>query len=621
MVTHTLIIWNKGLHKETEIINDLKNSFSILNIYKFHWEKKYFFDNLKRFYSHSQYLRKERKFNKIIRKKIKHCGDGDFTVIVFDDLDPKFEKRVTSSGTNIVNTNVFDKKTKYRKLTEGGHKIHSSDNAFETNKDLALLFGLSTEDFKNRELLKGDSKISYSKNVIGIPQWTHVKDLFFVLNNSIEYVVLRNFDCLPDDYNVEGHGDIDLLVENLSYMIYLTGAKAVYPKRKYRCHYTIAINNELVPFDFRYVEDNYYDVKWELDILKTRELKKGTFYAPNNENLFYSLLYHALIHKPKVGEDYKNTLDNLKSLVPNTDYTKNETDTGFLNVLTKFMERMKYNYVVPTDTSVYFNNAILNTNPYSEISYNRHKELANISVAKIGTEVIPTEVYKYNGTFIKKAANPVCLNEFYFLNKLADYDSFPKVVKFSEGAKESEIYIKEIKGISFNDIYTNIKFWRKKHIINTVIKSIDILIILVENKIIHRDFRPQNIILEKVNRVFTPRLIDFGWATQLDDTNPMTPAGLGDKFKFADDEFSDLYSAGMSLKKRLRFFKFPKPLTNYLLSLKPSSYLETDDILRQLHVLKAEYQTHQKFSIQDYVLLNVMRIYVVINIAVQQIKS
>ena len=618
-MTHLLIIWNKGLSQKDRIVDDLKNQFDILDIYKFDWDKKYFGDNLKRFYAHSQYKRKQRKFNKIIKRKIKHCGDGSFIAIVFDDLNPNFELRKTSSGTRSVNANIFDRKSKYREWTGGGHKIHASDDEFETNKDLSLLFGLTTEKFKAQKHKKGAEETPYNKNVIGVPYWKSIHDLFFVFNNSLNYVVLRNFECLPDEYNVEGHGDIDLMVENLNYVKYLTGAKAGFPRKKYRCYYHININNEQVPFDFRYVADNYYDVKWQLDILNTRELAEGGFYKPDKTNYFYSLLYHALVQKPVFGNDYKLRLKGLSKDIEGLNITDDYSTVEYLNILSDYLEKKDYNYVKAIDKSVYFNPSLLCMNSYSESNYNLNKELVSIGTPKVDGKVIPTEVYKYTGTYLKRAFEPIGENEKNFLQSLQGSLYFPDVIKYIEKQDRSEIYIKEIGGFSFSEVNLNIAFWQKKNIKNLLISIIEILIILVENDILHRDIRPSNIILQKRNRKYHPVLIDFGWAINYTENNHVTPANLGNKFKYKEGEFSDVYSSGKCLKRKFKYFKYINHFVRKTSEIKPDFYENKSELINRLTQLKSDYETH-KFSILDHISLFIKRIEVLVRILIKKIK-
>lgn len=603
---HTLIIWNKGLDQKEFILNDIDTNFNILNVFNINWNKSYFHSNLKRFYSHSQFFRTLSSFNKIISKKIKHCGDGNFILVVFEDKNPQLTKRETTSGTSTVNTNVFDRKASYRKRTGGGHKIHSSDNAFETNKDLVLLFGQTTAEFVKHNAKREEKEIKTTRNITGVPFWKDVTELFTVLNNSIDYVVLRNFECLPDAYNVKGHGDIDVLVENLNYMTYLTGAKNMSPKQAYRCNYSININNEQVPFDFRFLGDNYYDVEWEKEILASKELIKNTFYAPNTKHHFYSLLYHAVIHKPKIGKDY---IKKLKEIDTNlfSNFKELDSEKEYSIALSHFLESQNYNFTTPLDTSVFINSKNTCYTNYGEASYNKYKNFVSQSIIDFNNTKISTQVFRYNGVYIKKANQPVINNENTYLSALSNSTFFPKVIKTIESKLDAEIYISEITGLLLSDVKSTPKFWKKRHVINAVKSTLDILIDLTQNNVLHRDIRPENIILEKQNKLYTSILFDFGWATSIDNSNQNFPEGLGYKHKYKEGQFSDAYSIAKCLETEFPKFNFINTISKPLLTINPESYKNRAAVLSKLKELKETSNTF-KFSFTDTILLAHMRI-------------
>ena len=356
---HLVIVWDAAKDVLDKIINKIDTDFIIKDIYNISWDKELFVDNLISFYSHSQYHLNARQAKRLFKGKAGYCGIAPFNLIVFEDDNPKYELRNTSSGEREVNINVFDLKLQFRELTGGGHKIHGTDSIKETNKDLTLLLGNNIEDFYKNHSGIWDKKIkSLSRNITGVKGYDSLEEFFYVLNASLEYVVLRNFESFPDNYVSDEHGDIDLLVANLNLIVYLTWAKKVFNKKN-RVHYTIKINNEDVPFDFRYVGDDYYDIKWEKEILNTRVLKDEVFYTPNSNNLFYSLLYHALVHKPKLSEDYMNKISLFGADIEGlNDITREQKE--YLNILNSFFSENNYVFTVPIDSSVYVRYKILN---------------------------------------------------------------------------------------------------------------------------------------------------------------------------------------------------------------------------------------------------------------------
>jgi hypothetical protein len=140
---HLFIIWEKGRSNELEIIDDIQKKFTIVKTFSITWSPYLAGSNFTRFYGEN--LPKD-SFKEV------HCGSGEFKLIVVVDTNPIYENRPTSKGIRLVNTNMFDAKQVYRKLTNGGHKIHATDNIAEVKHDLTLLTGLSIDDFLKRYL-------------------------------------------------------------------------------------------------------------------------------------------------------------------------------------------------------------------------------------------------------------------------------------------------------------------------------------------------------------------------------------------------------------------------------------------------------------------------------------
>lgn len=119
---------------------------------------------------------------------------------------------------------------------------------------------------------------------------------------------MRNFEGMPDNITIDEHLDIDLLVNDY-FLIknILDGFSATnnrYDDGKNRILNYVIINNKKVLFDFRFVGDNYYDTKLQQDMLDTRIKHPNGFFIPNPEIHLYTLIYHAIIHKPKISPTY-----------------------------------------------------------------------------------------------------------------------------------------------------------------------------------------------------------------------------------------------------------------------------------------------------------------------------
>ncbi|MDM8533937.1 hypothetical protein QUF55_04440 [Clostridiaceae bacterium HSG29] len=355
---HLFILWEKSRYCQSEIIEDIKNNFKILEIVEVIWDYDKFSENLTRFYGVS--LPKN-------SKKERRCGIGPFLLIIIQDENPVYAIRKTTKGPRIVNINMFDSKEMYRSWTGATDLIHATNDEVETNHDLTLLKGLNTSDYmsKNSEF---DGEIKKNKcNLIGANGWNDLNELFYVLNSTIEYVVLRNFEPLPDEYHIENHGDIDILTTNYENMKYITNSNDFYHDGK-RVNNIVMINDIPVQFDFRYVCDGYYDSKWEYEMIKNRIYDRG-FYHMDYYNYYYSLIYHAVVHKKDIAEDYKVRIDTMKSKI-NTDLTVNKDKNYLITELKEFMSSKGYSFTFPKDYSVFFNKSVIRVNiPLSKIFY------------------------------------------------------------------------------------------------------------------------------------------------------------------------------------------------------------------------------------------------------------
>lgn len=420
---HLFLIWEKARLKEKKILEDINIHFKILNVFNIEWSQKYFSLNLTRFYGQNLPPNSHKEL---------HCGKGAFLLIIVEDEQPIYEERNTSHGLCNVNIKMFDKKQLYRKWTGGGHKIHATDNLLEVNHNLSLLLGLNINDYLSKFPETWDNSIKFIKaDPPGTRGWNSIRELFYILNNSTEYVVLRNFEGLPDEYTMKSHGDIDLMGSNPLDLKYLINAQPVFPNTPRVLHYTI-VNNEKVLFDFRYLGDNYYDIHWQKNILETRILTKEGFYRPTDENYFYSLLYHALIHKPSIANDY---LDRFPHLAQNAGLNKDKYSFESLDmlklILKNYLTQNKYQYTEPNDLSVYLNLA--------------NSEILKISIPRIFS--FPINLYQKINLILKQTVDKsthsaefktnIFLNNFILRYHFSPYRHL--IIKILELPKKSKV--------------------------------------------------------------------------------------------------------------------------------------------------------------------------------------
>lgn len=260
-------------------------------------------------------------------------GSTDFNIYIIKDTNPVYDYRKTTKGNRRVNINLFDLKTSLRKIT-GGHKIHATDNIQETKDNLKVL------DLYD--------KYYNEKN------FDTLQDVFHELNkySNLKWVVMRNFEDMPNNITIDEHLDVDLLVNDY-YLVktILDGSSATsqrFEDGNFRILNYVNINKTKVLFDFRSVGDNYYDKTLQEDMLNTRIKHPNGFYIPNKEMHMYSLIYHAIIHKPKISDTYIKVFKQYG--LKDSEINKN----NLKYILDYWLQNKGYSYCKPERSVGYF---------------------------------------------------------------------------------------------------------------------------------------------------------------------------------------------------------------------------------------------------------------------------
>jgi len=227
--------------------------------------------------------------------------------------------------------------------------LHATDNLEEVHDNLEVL----------AHVMDDSSIYDVWKN--WRPKFDNMKEYFDKLhsNEKLEYVIMRNFDHYPESVVVDEHSDIDILVNDYFLFKSLVGGKnrkkPAYEDGGFKVANLVQIADKEVTNDTRYVGDNYYCKTWQKDILKNRKLHNG-FYIPDDKNHFYSLLYHALVHKEAISETYIKTFIELGTKLGIDINNINVRQRGHLKrLLDTFMNENGYEYVRASDRGVFFN--------------------------------------------------------------------------------------------------------------------------------------------------------------------------------------------------------------------------------------------------------------------------
>ena len=565
---HAFIIWNRAYSKREEILKDIVNRFDIVDIYNVFWTDKNFSRNMSRFYG--QKLPKN-------SSKEKHCGKGPLTLIIVKVEESVYEKRLTTRGIETVNVKIFDAKTLYRKWTRKwtgtGHRIHATNTPAETAHDLTLLLGESYSRYENRIYKTWNgNEIEWKQDLAGANGWKNLEQFFYVLNHTANYLVLRNFKNLPNEPYMAEHGDIDMLCDNLLETSYVANAKKVF-NRKNRVYYNFCVGSQEIFLDLRYIGDDYYDKKWEEKLLRNKIMHNKFFYIPDSHSHFYTLLYHAFIHKRYVKKEY---IDELAHLAGNLGLSKITTeflrDKKSVKVfIDNYLDSKKYVYTEPKDTSVYFNQDFVKTmkftlnrklymkaSAFKNFAGRTKSYLLNITESfywliiyfhkfkfflkeKYGVNNLRPLNFKewHNGSFhfsgfIKEkkifiktdfffalASNEIKALEILWHDKKI-IKHLPKVVIFNIEGCFRFIGFEYIEGQPLNKmLIRNLSDINKKQLIEHMTTLLEGL---HRNNVLHRDIRPDNfIVTNPQTNEYNLVLVDFAFAKGVNDKEALLP--------------------------------------------------------------------------------------------------
>lgn len=160
------------------------------------------------------------------------------------------------------------------------------------------------------------------------------------------YVIMRNAEVLlVPNSQIGKHADIDILCENPQLLANHLGASPKFANDI--IHYTIKVSGKTVDLDLRRVDDGYYPTAWATAMLSRSTYRNGVYsLCPYDD--FYSLLYHALLQKRVIANDYIKRFRQGAKL-RGLDFSSIKL---MMTELEAFMECNRYKFTYPSDPSV-----------------------------------------------------------------------------------------------------------------------------------------------------------------------------------------------------------------------------------------------------------------------------
>jgi hypothetical protein len=337
-------IWEKGLSQEERIAEDLARTFQIVGDYRVKWSDDAYRGNIARLYqwvhagSGGAFTRYDEKI-----------GRTPFRFIVVRDPSPSYTwKRSVSRAIEPTNERMVEKKYLYRSWIKERFQVHSSNNLTEFLYQTCLILGPSRlEALVSGEGTDPGNPILLEKDLEGAGGWADWAELFRVLDCCCDYLVLRNFESLPDRLD---DGDIDFLTDSCQTLASAAGLSQL-AHRPYKGRVTVG--GQTVPVDIRFPGDGYYPAVWQKDMLARKVTARGV-HVPAPDDHFFSLLYHAAVHKPHVKPDYARRLAAMAEAMRFDwfDPAKLGDREELGRLLSGYMRARQYYYQDPVDPGV-----------------------------------------------------------------------------------------------------------------------------------------------------------------------------------------------------------------------------------------------------------------------------
>lgn len=342
------ILWEKAREKEAELLEVIENKFEVLQTFSITWTPYLVSNNFTRFYGQSLPANSHKEI---------HCGSGEFRLIVVKDNHPKYEIRKTSKGNRTVNINMFDTKTQLRAITDGGHKIHGTDNINETRHNIAMLLGMSLDDFLEKYSNRKED-IKLKQDLVGTLGWESFEQLFYILNQCSDYIVLRNHQNINLKYFKNNSGDIDILSKDSMETKFILGDL----KNVKNNHSKVLIDESIVLFEVDQYGTNLICKDWEDEIFGTK-IKSNHIYHPTKDNEMYLLIYHALFFKNKLEDKH---IKRILERYPEHFSSRDTLEIDLIKKLKNFLQKNDFKITPP-------NNGYFNFRPEFEKFYKKNK--------------------------------------------------------------------------------------------------------------------------------------------------------------------------------------------------------------------------------------------------------
>lgn len=347
------VIWSNGRHCEEQILRDIAERFEILQVFEVIWSAKHAVDNFQRFYADIDIRGIYHGFSK---------GKGPFIAVTVVDPEPVYEERTTSRGPRFINGRFLDAKKLYREWA-GEYPVHCTENTWENNRDMYMLFGMDME--QHRAAITGPwngTITQVERDLTGADGWESEEQLFATLNRTVDYVVATG----PAATVLKASGeDINILARDGRALHTVLSPFPPEPcpiGGKYR----IKVAGISIPVGLRHPDDGFFPTDFANRLLGSRELVEDGSFRPAKRPGFVALAYHYLVHQPRTSESQRRCLVLMAADLGKSGWTPDAVSesASARKLLEEELTDCGVEVVMPKDAAVYFNSRIAGKGSY-----------------------------------------------------------------------------------------------------------------------------------------------------------------------------------------------------------------------------------------------------------------
>jgi hypothetical protein len=346
------VLSSSGRSEQDWLLDHLRERFELRGVHEVHWTPELAAASFARLFPAESELAKRTSSGDLV-------AETPLLVVTVVDPRPRHRQDAASRGAEPINAAFAEAAAALRSRTAGGWRAHGTECAAHAARDLMLLLGTAPESYLAEHPHPWAGAVeTVRRDLSGAGGWASPAELFHVLNHTVRYVVIRNFEGLPQSLHVNSHEDVDLLTDDYPRLAAVMNARP-HPRciLPYGGPHWVRIAGKDMWFDLRFVGDRYLDPTWAAGLLDRRVFQAAGFFSPNPVDYFESLAYHAVIHKPFLSEDYKDRLAAMAPTLGRSGWERATLDdpARVKALLDGILHARGYAYRRPLDVNVFYN--------------------------------------------------------------------------------------------------------------------------------------------------------------------------------------------------------------------------------------------------------------------------